>query len=88
MRDGSGSVKIDVSLRPPGGNAKAKDLAQDILQKLVDGVGVLDVGDKSTPEEINEIFPGSSKSAFKKAISALYKQGKVKPGPFSVSLME
>ena len=83
-----GSTKIDVSLRPPG-NAKTLDLAVEILQKLEnDGLGVLDIGDKSSPKEIDAIFPGSSKAAFKKAISSLYKQGKVKPGPFSVSLMK
>lgn len=47
----------------------------------------MNVGDKSTPEEINAIFPGASKSAFKKGVAALYKRGLVTPGPNSVSLM-
>ena len=81
-------VRLDVSLRPPGGKAKAVDLGEQILQKLQDSdSGVLEVGDKSSPEEINEIFPGASKSAFKKGISALYKRGLVKPGPNSVTLL-
>ena len=81
-------IRLDVSLRPPGGKAKANDLGEQILQKLQDSAdGVLEVGDKSTPEQINEIFPGASKSAFKKGISALYKRGLVKPGPKSVTLM-
>jgi hypothetical protein len=81
-------VRLDVSLRPPGGKAKALDVGEQILQKLQDSdSGVLEVGDKSSPEEINAIFPGASKSAFKKGISALYKRGLVKPGPNSVTLM-
>ena len=81
-------IRLDVSLRPPGGKAKADDLGEQILQKLQDSDGgVLEVGDKSSPEDINEIFPGASKSAFKKGISALYKRGLVKPGPNSVTLM-
>lgn len=87
-----GGIKVDISLRPPG-KAKSLDLATDILQKLKDdvdnnGLGVLEVGDKSTPKEIDAVFPGASKAAFKKAVSSLYKQGKVKPGPFSISLMK
>lgn len=81
-------VRLDVSLRPPGGKAKAVDLGEQILQKLQDSDnGILEVGDKSSPEEINEIFPGASKSAFKKGVSALFKRGLVKPGPNSLTLM-
>ncbi|KAL7455016.1 hypothetical protein ACHAWC_006598 [Mediolabrus comicus] len=81
-------MRLDVSLRRPGGKAKAKDLGEQILQKLKESEdGVLNVGDKSTPEEINAIFPGASKSAFKKGVAALYKRGVVTPGPNSVSLM-
>ena len=81
-------MRLDVSLRRPGGKAKAKDLGEQILQKLKESEdGVLNVGDKSTPEEINAIFPGASKSAFKKGVAALYKRGLVTPGPNSVSLM-
>jgi hypothetical protein len=86
--DGEVEMRLDVSLRPPGGKAKAKDLGEQILQKLKESEdGVLNVGDKSTPEEINAIFPGASKSAFKKGVAALYKRGLVTPGPNSVSLV-
>ena len=87
-----GNIKIDVTLRPPG-YAKSVDLAVVILKKLEDRLehdqnDTLDVGDKSTPSEIDAEFPGTSKSAFKKAVSALYKEGKVKPGPYSITLMK
>lgn len=48
--------------------------------------GTLSVGDKSSPDEINRIFPGVSKSVFKKAVGALYKKGLVDPQPKSISL--
>ncbi|KAL7539295.1 hypothetical protein ACHAWF_006369 [Thalassiosira exigua] len=79
-------VRLDISLRPPGGKAKAEELGGQILQKLKESDGLLDIGDKSSPEEINEVFPGASKSAFKKAVSGLYKRGLVSPGPNSISL--
>ena len=94
FRDGGGGeegaveVRLDVSLRPPGGKAKALELGEQILQKLKESKdGVLNVGDKSSPEDIDRVFPGASKGAFKKAVSGLYKRGLVIPGPNSISLM-
>merc|ERR1712238_69082 len=81
--DGNMDVRLDVSLRPPGGKAKAETLGEQILQKLKESEGLLNVGDKSSPEEINTAFPGASKSAFKKAVSNLYRRGLVSPGPNS-----
>jgi predicted RNA-binding protein (virulence factor B family) len=49
--------------------------------------GTLPIGDKSAPEEIQRELPGVSKATFKKAVSSLYKQGKVQPGPFFIKLM-
>ena len=80
-------VRLDVSLRPPGGKAKAEELGERILQQLKESGGAIEVGDKSSPEEINEMFPGASKGAFKKAVSGLYRRGLVTPGPNCTSLM-
>mmetsp|Transcript_25660 Transcript_25660/g.48891 ORF Transcript_25660/g.48891 Transcript_25660/m.48891 type:complete len:292 (+) Transcript_25660:304-1179(+) len=85
--EGEVEVRLDVSLRPPGGKAKSEELGEQILRKLKESDGLLDVGDKSTPEEIGEVFPGASKSAFKKAVSGLYRRGLVSPGPKAISLM-
>jgi len=85
--DGEVEERLDISLRPPGGKAKAQSLGEQIMERLKESDGVLDVGDKSSPEEINEVFPGSSKSQFKKAVSSLYRKGLVNPGPNSISLM-
>jgi hypothetical protein len=81
--------RLNISLRPIGGKAKAENVSKQIIDRLERTPGyVLNVGDKSPPEAIAEEFPGVSKVAFKKAVSALYKQGKVTPGPFSISLTE
>lgn len=81
--------KIDVSLRPPGGMAKSRDVSSTILDLLVQSnEGTLNVGDKSSPEEINALLPGTSKLAFKKAVSALYKQKKIRIQPTSISLVQ
>lgn len=79
--------KLDISLRPPG-FAKANILAKEILERLQSMPGgALNVGDKSSPSEIDEEFPGVSKSNFKKAVATLYKQKKVTPSPYSVKLV-
>lgn len=80
-------TKYDISLRPVGQDL-TKSLSNDILDRLEwSETGTLNVGDKSTPFEIDKLFPGASKTAFKKAVSALYKAGKVKPGANEISLM-
>ena len=81
--------RIDISLRAFGGKAKAQDLGDTIWQALQnpESGGEILVGDKSTPAEINAVFPGTSKGAFKKAVAKLYKEGKVQPGPHSIRLL-
>ena len=46
------------------------------MSRLAKQGGFLPVGDKSSPESISQLF-AMSKGAFKKAIGALYKQGKI-----------
>jgi hypothetical protein len=86
LGDGEIEERLDISLRPPGGKAKSQDLGEQILEKLK-VLKVLNVGDKSSPDEINELFPGASKTAFKKAVSSLYRRGLVNPGANSISLL-
>ena len=88
FEDGVLEERLDISLRPPGGKRKAQDMGEQILERLKEsGSGELNIGDKSSPEEINEVFPGCSKGVFKKAVSALYKRGLITPGKTSISLM-
>jgi predicted RNA-binding protein (virulence factor B family) len=85
VRDEDG--KLDVGLRPFGGKGKAQDLGNQIMERL-EMEGIVNVGDKSSPEDIQAEFPGASKGAFKKAVGALYKKGLVEPGPTSVKLVQ
>lgn len=80
--------RLDISLRDPGGKGKADTIGSAIMAKLREAEnGTLDIGDKSTPDEINSVFPGTSKGAFKKAVAALYKKGLVQPGKNTISLL-
>lgn len=63
--------KIDLTLQPSG-FSHILDTKEYILEELK-VVGEINLGDKSTPEEIYNRFQ-VSKSAFKKAIGGLYKE--------------
>jgi CvfB-like winged helix domain len=76
--------KLSIGLRPFGGRGKATEIGARIMERL-QIEGRIPVGDRSKPEDIEREFPGASKLAFKKAVAALYKEGKVQPGPFSIA---
>lgn len=81
--------KIDVSLRKPGGKGKAEDLGKVILDRMKETEnGEIEVGDRSSPDDISKVFPGASKAQFKRAVAALYKRGLVEPGPYTTRLMQ
>jgi hypothetical protein len=81
--------RVDVGLRAFGGKAKAEEVSKMILERLeYSSGGTLPIGDKSHPEDINAEFPGVSKASFKRAVSALYKQGVVIPSPGSIALIK
>ncbi len=68
--------KIDLSIRPSGGE-RTGTVADRILQALDTAPdGVLPVGEKSAPAEIEALF-GCSKRDFKQAVGHLYKGRKV-----------
>ena len=67
--------RVDLSLRPTG--ARATRLAREVvLEALEAHGGELDLGDKSDPERIRARL-GLSKKAFKKALGALYREGRI-----------
>jgi CvfB-like winged helix domain len=76
--------KLSIGLRPFGGRGKATEIGARIMERLK-AEGRIPVGDRSEPGDIEREFPGASKLAFKKAVAALYKEGKVQPGPFSIA---
>ena len=80
--------KVDITLRKPGGKGKADDLGKIILEKLKQTKdNEIPIGDKSSPHDINEMFPGASKASFKRAVAALYKKRLVQPGPHHIKLL-
>ena len=79
---------IAICLRPVGGAAKAKAVGDGIVEILLSSPdGYILVGDKSPLEDVAKYFPGSSKSVFKKAVSLLFKEGKVSPSPDRTTLI-
>lgn len=67
--------KIDLCLQKPG-YAKVPEISEQIIQKIAENGGFLEVTDKSSAELIYKLF-GISKKNFKKAIGALYKARRI-----------
>jgi hypothetical protein len=64
--------KIDLSLNKTGHKA-ADPIAEKILELLNENEGFLEITDKTSPEQIYELF-GASKKKFKIALGGLYKK--------------
>ena len=79
-------LKIDVSM-----NSAAIDeieiLSNKIYEKLLKEKGIINISDKSNPDEIYNMFQ-VSKKAFKRAIGVLYSERKIKINPASIVLVE
>ena len=65
--------KIDVTLQAQNFKKAIDGLTQKVIEKLEANDGVLNLTDKSAPEEIKELLQMSKKN-FKKAVGNLYKQ--------------
>jgi predicted RNA-binding protein (virulence factor B family) len=78
--------KINLSMQKPG-YAKVVDTAGEILQMMEEQDGFITVNDKSSPETIFKLF-GISKKAFKMAVGALLKQGKITIEPGGLRLKD
>lgn len=77
--------KIDLMLQKPG-YGKIETLAQKIMSALSQDGGVINLGDKSSPDDIYNKFHMSKKD-FKKAIGLLYKEGKIKVEKESIAIV-
>lgn len=78
--------KIDLSLRPPG-KRHLDAVSQKILDKLESAGGFLAMTDKTSPEEIYEVF-GISKKVFKRTLGGLYKRRLVQLEPKGIRSTE
>lgn len=76
--------KINISMQKPG-YGKVVDTTDKIIQMMEEQEGFITVNDKSSPETIFKLF-GISKKAFKKAVGALLKQGKITIEPGGLRL--
>lgn len=76
--------KINLSMQKPG-YAKVVDTAGAILAMLEEQDGYITINDKSSPDIIFKAF-GISKKAFKMAVGALLKQGKISIEPGGLRL--
>lgn len=81
-----GDKRIDLVLEQ-GRALTRKDLNKQILEYLKANQGVSQITDKSPPDQIIEQF-GVSKSSFKKALGALYKEKKILIESDKVTLVE
>ena len=68
--------KLDLSLRPPGRDAKLSEASERIVKALEAAGGSLNVGYKSRPEELQELF-GLSRKIFKQSLTRLIESEKI-----------
>lgn len=85
IRQVKDDYKIDLSLDPPG-FSRVTNLSDRILKLLRENGGQLDLGDDSSPDQIQETL-GVSKKAFKAAIGALYRQQFIQLSPMRIQLL-
>lgn len=78
--------KIDLSLEQVG-YGRVTGLSSQILEKLKENDGRLNVSDKSSPEEIRRLFQ-TSKKAFKQALGALYRKRLIEMKEGSIYLVK
>lgn len=78
--------KIDVALQQAG-YKRISNSKNIILEKLEANNGVLNFGDKSSPEQIYEAF-NLSKKAFKKMVGALYREELITVDDFEIRLQK
>ena len=80
--------KLDITLQKTGYDVDAMDaLAKEIFEKLKASGGIIPLSDKSSAEEIAEIF-GCSKKSYKKAIGSLYKSKLINITPKTIELIK
>ena len=79
--------RIDVALQPQKFKKVIDNISQRVLDELKTSEGILDLTDKSSPEEIKDRLQMSKKN-FKKAIGNLYKQKLIKIDDTSICLLK
>lgn len=79
--------KVDVSLRP-GVFTRINEVKKLVLNALTDSTSkTILLGDKSSALDVSAAFPGVSKTDFRNALGALYRDKLIVPGPRDTSLV-
>lgn len=78
--------KLNLSVRDKAYMQLEPD-GEKILKLLSEHGGKIELGDKSAPDDIKDMF-GMSKNEFKRAAGHLYKAGKVKILPYEIKLVK
>lgn len=78
--------RIDVSLTRTG-FGQVEDAASRLMELLEASGGVLDLGDKSSPEQVYTTTQ-MSKKMFKRGVGNLLKEGKIEISDFSIKLVK
>ncbi len=78
--------KIDIVLEPLGYKNTIDKNCEVILSAISENSGLLNLSDRSTPEEISKML-GISKKAFKKGLGKLYKEKQVEITPEGIKLL-
>ncbi len=77
--------KLDLSLRPPGRDAKLQEAKDRVMSVLAESGGALPMDYKSRPEEIKARF-ALSRKLYKRALTALSEERKIEIGEGEISL--
>lgn len=78
--------KIDLGL-DPAGHQRIAPLSEKVIEALKKSGGRLPYHDRSSPEEIREVF-GMSKKAFKQAIGVLYRERRLVISPDGIMIAQ
>ncbi len=78
--------KIDLTLTRPG-YGKTSDITENIINKLKENGGHLNINDKTPADTIYNMF-GESKKSFKMAIGALYKKRVIRIDEGGITLLK
>lgn len=78
--------KIDLILRKPSGTENIDTVASSILDRINQAGGYMSVGDKTSADEVYNLF-GVSKKVFKKALGNLYRNRLITIDPDGVRSM-
>lgn len=80
--------KVHLSLRP-GSTNRISEIKKQLMDMLLESSdGKIQIGERNSAKEIAIFLRGESKSDFKLAISALYKERLIIPGDFAITLAD